>query len=541
MAADPHFASVKLLLRFIGPNGGLVLTDNSPTPATVTANNGAALSTARAVSGGVASSLFLDGTNDHVTTNRACTASGQFTVEAWVRPHGSSPTQPFCMSSQHAVSTNAYFIVTVDPAGVAGVYLRNAANGGAFSLASSAGAVAVNDTGWYHIAATRNAANLVTLWVNGVSVATGTSATDPTGIGTWNIGSQFGAAQFAKSYVGGVRVTEGVCRYTGTFTPQAVFPISKYEITGQVTDSAYAAIARVVRAYRRADGALLGSDYSSAPDPDYGSVVLLLRGNGAHGSQTVVDSSPNPMTVTAVGNAQISTAQYKFGGSSLAFDGAGDYFTVPDSASVEFGAAPFTMECFVRFAAYPTNNGGEYRFSLISKDVAGTNSRGYNFSVSGTSSSLTTLEFTAWSTGNVATAVTQAFAFSLNTWYHVAVSRVGNLLYLFVNGTLLNAGGTAFALTIQDTATTMKIGADVFDGTYFYYLNGFIGELRITKGVGRNTASFTASAEALPAKQIGTLGTYAIPFSADDEVTLLCLDDDAGTLENDLCHRVIPA
>ena len=84
-----------------------------------------------------------------------------------------------------------------------------------------------------------------------------------------------------------------------------------------------------------------------------------------------------------------------------------------------------------------------------------------------------------------------SFNFSLDTWYHVACVRSGNLVYLFVDGTLLNAGGTAFSKTIKDTTTTLKVGALEYDTTYHYYLNGWIDDLRITKGVGRYTADFT--------------------------------------------------
>jgi hypothetical protein len=49
----------------------------------------------------------------------------------------------------------------------------------------------------------------------------------------------------------------------------------------------------------------------------FGSVSLLLHGNGTNGSTTITDNSPSPKTVTAVGNAQISTAQSKFGGASM--------------------------------------------------------------------------------------------------------------------------------------------------------------------------------------------------------------------------------
>ena len=60
------------------------------------------------------------------------------------------------------------------------------------------------------------------------------------------------------------------------------------------------------------------------PDPDFANVSLLLHGDGTNGSTTIVDSSSSSKTVTAVGDAQISTAQSKFGGSSIYFDGTGD-------------------------------------------------------------------------------------------------------------------------------------------------------------------------------------------------------------------------
>jgi hypothetical protein len=50
-------------------------------------------------------------------------------------------------------------------------------------------------------------------------------------------------------------------------------------------------------------------------DPNFANVSLLLYGNGINGSTSITDNSPSPKTVTAVGNAQISTAkQSKFGG-----------------------------------------------------------------------------------------------------------------------------------------------------------------------------------------------------------------------------------
>ncbi len=54
--------------------------------------------------------------------------------------------------------------------------------------------------------------------------------------------------------------------------------------------------------------------------------------NGADGSTTFTDSATGGShTWTAYGNAQIDTAQNKFGGASGLFDGSGDYIDTPDS------------------------------------------------------------------------------------------------------------------------------------------------------------------------------------------------------------------
>lgn len=218
---DPYYTNVKLLLRFVGSNGSTTISDESSTPATCTANNGAALSNVRTITG-ASTSLFLDGTNDRVSTDRACTIGvGQYTFEALVRMTGAS--RSIIADSQLVATPAAYFIFVVEADGSVSHYLRNSANGGAFNLASSAGLIAMNDSIFQHVAVTRNVSNLVNIWVDGVSVASGTSATNPDGPGTWTIGAQGAIADFFKGYQGIIRLTEGVCRYTATFTPPSSF------------------------------------------------------------------------------------------------------------------------------------------------------------------------------------------------------------------------------------------------------------------------------------------------------------------------------
>ena len=171
---------------------------------------------------------------------------------------------------------------------------------------------------------------------------------------------------------------------------------------------------------------------------------------------------------------------------------------VADNAAFELGANNFTVENWVYFAGYPSSNAGAYNSTIACQDVTG--SRGWVFLVSGTASSLDSLGFAGFpnSDNSGVLLALQSYSFSLNTSYHVAAVRLGNLLYLFVNGTLLNSGGDAFNITIFNTTSPLKIGASEFDGTYKYALNGYIDDFRLTKGVARYTSSFAVPTAAFP-------------------------------------------
>ena len=105
-------------------------------------------------------------------------------------------------------------------------------------------------------------------------------------------------------------------------------------------------------------------------DPVFNNVSLLLHGNGTNGSTTITDSSPSPKTVTAAGNAQISTAiADPFGDSSrgvLAFDGNGDYLAIPDSTDWNL-PNDFTVEAWVYLTAYSASYLGGFGVAVVSQ------------------------------------------------------------------------------------------------------------------------------------------------------------------------------
>jgi hypothetical protein len=219
-------------------------------------------------------------------------------------------------------------------------------------------------------------------------------------------------------------------------------------------------------------------------DPFIGSVSLLLHGNGTNGSTTITDSSPSPKTVTAVGNAQISTAQSKFGGASIAFDGTGDYLIPTASNIVDFGTADFTIE-------------GWFYLNALGSDRCFIDGRsaGINNQVLCQVTTDNRIKFGAVVSGSLSYFVESTSTFSANTWIHVAISRQSTTLRLFFNGELQsNASNSTNFTSGTDRptigATGFVAGAQGWDG--------YMDEIRITKGVARYTANFTSPTAPFP-------------------------------------------
>ena len=212
-------------------------------------------------------------------------------------------------------------------------------------------------------------------------------------------------------------------------------------------------------------------------DPIFNNVSLLLHGNGTNGSTTITDSSPSPKTVTAVGNTQISTAiADPFGSSTgvIAFDGTGD--TLDIAAAISFAdSESFTLECFLY------KNVGGY-----GNVFGGGPQIGYDLSASPGTSTGTIYMFFAGGFGVEASGT----AVTLNTWNHLAWTREGSTCRAFVNGVLQGSGTRSNAFSFSVIGATTSGGAQA--------VNGYIDDLRITKGVARYTADFTPPTAPFP-------------------------------------------
>jgi hypothetical protein len=221
------------------------------------------------------------------------------------------------------------------------------------------------------------------------------------------------------------------------------------------------------------------------PDPYFYNTSLLLHFDGAHNSTTITDTSYLPKTGSVQGDAKLSIAKNKFGGSSIYFDGSGDYLTVPDHPGFDFYDEDFTIEYW------------EYRITggfrpAICRVRTG---QGYNpwlvgWNDNGTLYCFISSDFSNW---NIASQLNMGSVI-FNAWTHYAVVRQGSTVRTYQNGTQI--ASTTSSLSIPAGSGPLSIGRYSDDGTS--YLHGYLDDIRITRGVCRYPDGTTFSIPTLP-------------------------------------------
>ena len=285
--------------------------------------------------------------------------------------------------------------------------------------------------------------------------------------------------------------------------------------TGRLSASLVSSPARIARSISTLTssatlGAVANTDYTvfvnyPYADASFSSVTALLHGDGANNSTTITDSSPVATNFTVFNNAKLTTSNFKFGSASITFDAlnAGNNSTrieatAASASNFAFGAGDFTVEMWV----YPTSFG----VTRPLYDARPTSTQGAYLHVQLSSAGIP-LVFV-----NNANQITGGSALSINTWYHIAVSRTGTSTKMFVNGTQTGS-------TYTDTTSYLnpvnrpRIGANAHSDNGPEYV-GQIDEIRITKGVGRYTANFTAPTAAF---DDGTTGTVTLPTAVSNK------------------------
>jgi hypothetical protein len=446
----------------------------------ITAVGNAQVDTAQSKFGGA--SLLLDGTGDYLLIDSTNTAdlnfgTGDFTIEFWARNTNRDAFHTVIANNKSSWTAGSVTILggSGSTSTTALRLAANSFNSGGAGLVYDNQAMTVGV--WYHYAIVRSGNNF-TMYRDGTSVSTGTFS------GSINLGEDGTRVGYTR-WDGDVSTWDGhldeirissTARYTATFTP------------------------------------------STTPFVNDANTLLLIHANGTDGSTFFEDDNGvrAQRAIQAVGNAQISTAQSKFGGSSMLFDGSGDSFVVDHSGQMRFGTGDFTMEFWYRpiskFQNYPVILGNRNGFSsgaIIFQDRHDANNTKLSVYIYNLSTSVPQFISTT-TTAN-------------NTWYHIALSRSGTSLRLFVNGT--QEGATVTTSADIDTGAGNDSYYIGFPGGSADY-NGYTDEVRVS-----NTARYTANFTAPTQPFVNDANTLLL-VHADGTNASTVVRDDNGALAN---------
>lgn len=200
-------------------------------------------------------------------------------------------------------------------------------------------------------------------------------------------------------------------------------------------------------------------------------------------------------TVTANGNAQLDTAQKKFGTASLLLDGTGDYLSIPDSADWFFGGGDFTIECWVRFSSFPSGVNVASIWSQADSTesyASNTLAHAFQFADSGTD-----VAYDLYSGGGAGYALLKTnLSLSTGTWYHFACVKNAGTMKIYIGGSDISAGVNGdIDRSVYDYDNPFLIGAALVSSSVSRFLDGWIDEFRISN-IARYTGGFTPSASA---------------------------------------------
>lgn len=387
-------------------------------------------------------SVYFDGTDDALRTADHTSLSlgtSDFTVEAWIYPSDTSTAYRAIVADNiYGQNSGSWCIYQY---GTKLYIASNSGSGGnAISTLGGSGNTVIKANTWQHIAFTRSS-NTARLFHNGVQVGSDTTLStnftdDQILIGANNHAGGYPAYDYI-GYISDVRVVKGTAVYTSAFTPPTA-PLTAITNTSLLT---------------------------------------------CNDTPNIYDADGSRAEIVLVGDAKSSTAQTKYAGASMYFDGTGDAVRVGSTGGTgtsydldqfAFSDEPLSIEFWMRTAAPSTY---QTALSFIKYNSNGGNNTPY-FYVDGSSARL---KYWRDDADRIS-----GSALSADTWYHVSYNRFGGRDALYINGTV--QGNTTISNTAFEQGR-MSIGGYYTTTNTFYnstFFNGYIEDVRISKGRIRN-------------------------------------------------------
>ncbi|MBU6222280.1 MAG: hypothetical protein KGR24_05950 [Planctomycetes bacterium] len=218
-------------------------------------------------------------------------------------------------------------------------------------------------------------------------------------------------------------------------------------------------------------------------------VGLLLHFDGDDLDTTTIDSSAFGRTVTLGSAAVISTAQSKFGGSSLFLDGS-TYANVSVGAQFNIDDRDWTIDAWIYLDA--ENSASQ----AMVCEIGNHGGNGVAFWMELSSGEWFPVLWLGSGTSSVG--YQQAMGTQAATpgeWTHVALVRDGLTMRMFVDGA--DAGTLAIDTdtSVSATTNTVQVGGNYTSNPSAVFA-GYIDELRVLVGKADFTAAFTPPASA---------------------------------------------
>jgi hypothetical protein len=388
-------------------------------------------------------SMVLDGSGDFLTIadNPILKISnGNFTIEGWIYL---TSTNAGTIAGQWTNGGGYAWLIYVTGNGNMTFYWNTSS-----SYSTTTSPFPINT--WIHVAIVKNGtgSNNGAIYVNGVlKDAAFTIPTINNSSAALAIGYNIDGANYLAGYISNFRIVRNTAVYTGNFIPPTK-PTLTYGNAGLYTSTAN-----------------VNTTFTSS------NTSLLL--NFADGAIYDAGKTTNYYTV---GNTGVVTANSKFGGTSMYFDGSGDYIKANyRSFPWDWWRSNTTIECWI-YPSSVTNVVLPYIVGNMDPAV------GTNYWSFGLNSSRQ-IAFHYYNGGSVA--VTGTTSLTNNTWNHIAMTQVNNYISLYTNGVL--QANSAITGTPQSLAT-VPLTMGVYNGAGFY---GYIDDMRITTDNVRYTANFT--------------------------------------------------
>ena len=489
--------------------------------------------------------------------------TGDFTIDKWIYPTALNGTICSSLSNDDwNLAADDDWALYADGNGYLTFYVKG------LGVAGGGASVDVTENAWNHVEVSRSS-GVITVFLNGVASATQLACTKNfLNRETFKIGKAITNLTLAfTGYIDEFRVSKGIARHTANFTPKTLaygYTPDNWTLTGTgatvdieesfIKVGSYSA--KLTRngadatLYQDVTASLGGLASAKGKTVTFGCWVYVTVASRARvgitdGVSGVFSSTHSgtpgweylsaTYTINASATGVFAQGEIITGDTTAYFDCA--FVTDDAAANFNFGSGNWTIDWWeyrtadtANTVSVAANNVETYSPFLLGYST--TTARGIYMSSNGTS----------W---DIASGKTMG-SLEVNTWTHLEVARSGNTFYSFKNGILQDSWTSS--LRLPNSFSPFSIGAWI--DTYFF--SGYIDEFRVSKGVARHTASFTAPTSPY---RLAYTGAYDLLAQHDDvggtetyavlggdllkkSSSRMDLEDSAAFTSGILCHAV---